>query len=230
MNFNEIYNEIVQNKENHTEGYYNCIPFMGMERLEKYLPGIEQDTYYILTASSGVGKSKLARYLFIHNPYLFIKNHPESGIKLTVKYFSLEESKKKIILSEISKYLNSKYNLNISVKQLQSRGKYNTIDASTIAKIKEAEDYVNEFLKTVDIIDTIKNPTGIYKYIRDYALTIGTYYDKDDKPLTKEEIARVVNPPKDDQTYKKIAYYKKHDPKHFVIVLIDHISDRKSVV
>jgi len=56
MNFNEIYDEIIQNRENHQQGYFNCIPFMGMERLERYLPGIEQDTYYILTASSGVKK------------------------------------------------------------------------------------------------------------------------------------------------------------------------------
>jgi hypothetical protein len=57
MNFNEIYDEIIQNRENHQQGYFNCIPFMGMERLEKYLPGIEQDTYYILTASSGVNNN-----------------------------------------------------------------------------------------------------------------------------------------------------------------------------
>ena len=54
MNFNEIYSEIIQNSENHQQGYFNCIPFMGMERLERYLPGIEQDTYYKITASSGV--------------------------------------------------------------------------------------------------------------------------------------------------------------------------------
>ena len=54
MNFKEIYAEIIQNKANHTDGYFNCIPFMGMERLENFLPGIEQDTYYLLTASSGV--------------------------------------------------------------------------------------------------------------------------------------------------------------------------------
>ena len=225
MNFNEIYAEIVKNKENHEGGYFNCIPFMGMERLEKFIPGIEQDTYYLLTASSGVGKSKLARYLFIHNPCQFVEKHPESDLKITIKYFSLEESKKKIILSEISKYLFTKYGINVSVKQLQSRGKYNTIDSDTIAKIKEAEEYVKDFLKIVDIIDNIKNPTGIYKYMRDYALTIGTYYDKFDKPLTKEEVAKVTNPPdKYDQTFKKVSYYKKHNPKHYVIVIVDHIS------
>ena len=54
MNFNDIYSEIVQNKQNHDNGYYNCIPFIGLNRLEKYLPGIEQGTYYLITASTGV--------------------------------------------------------------------------------------------------------------------------------------------------------------------------------
>lgn len=164
----------------------------------------------------------MARYLFIHNPYQFIKNHPDSGIKLTIKYFSLEESKKKIVLSEISKYLFTKYGISISIKQLQSRGRFNTINEDTLEKIKEAEEYVNEFLQTVDIIDNIRNPTGIYKYIRNYAMTVGTYYDKNNNPLTPKEVEEVNTGT--GETYKKVSYYKKHDPKHYVIILTDHIS------
>lgn len=222
MDFRGIYREIVQNKENHAAGYFNCIPFMGLSRLERYLPGIEQDTYYLLTASSGVGKSKLARYLFIHNPYLFVKENPDTDIKLDVLYFSLEESKRKIILSEISKYLFTKYGLVISIKQLQSRGRYNTISEDVLEKIAEAEEHVNEYLSCVQVVDNIRNPTGIYKYVRDFALTVGTYYDKDDVALTPEEIedVRLAR----GEAYKKISYYKKHNPKHYVIVLVDHLS------
>ena len=116
MDFKSIYDKLVINKQNHDSGYYNCIPFMGMERLEMYLPGIEQSTYYLLAAASGVGKSKLARYLFIHNPIVFLENNPDSGIELDILYFSLEESKEKILLAEISKYLFTKYGLTLSIK------------------------------------------------------------------------------------------------------------------
>lgn len=222
MNYTSIYSEIEQNKRNHDDGYFNCVPFMGMERLERFLPGIEQDTYYLLTASSGVGKSKLARYLFIHNPYQYMENNPDSDIKVTIKYFSLEESKKKIILSEISRYLFTTYGLVISVKQLQSRGRFNTIDGDILEKIREAEAYVNKFLETVDIVDNIRNPTGIYKYMRDYALTVGRYYDKDGVELTEQEHRQIVRG--EGEAYKKIAHYQKTHPKHYVIVLCDHIS------
>lgn len=220
MNFNSIYSEIIQNKQNHESGYYNCIPFIGLNRLERFLPGIEQGTYYLITAGTGVGKSKLARYLFIHNPYLFLEENPDPDIVVDVIYFSLEESKKKIILSEISKYLFSKYNLNISIKQLQSRGRYNTISSDVLDKIKEAEDFINNYLEHVKIIDNIRNPTGMYKYVRDYALTIGTYYDKDGVALTPKEVEDVTRGQND--AYKKVSYYKAHNPKHYVIVMVDH--------
>lgn len=223
MDFRTIYEELVQNKINHDEGYYNCIPFMGMPRLEKYLPGIELETYYLITASSGVGKSKLARYLFIHNPFTYVQDNPDLDIELSIKYFSLEESKKKVILAEISKFLYTKYKIVVSMKDLQSRGRYNTISDPTIfEKIREAEEYVNKFLETVEIIDNIRNPTGIYKYVRDFALTIGTYYDKNDIALTPAEIEEVRKGT--GESYKKVSYYKKHNPKHYVIILVDHIS------
>lgn len=222
MNFKQIYDKIEVNKSNHEGGYFNCIPFMGMERLERFLPGVEQDTYYLITASSGVGKSKFARYLFVHNPYEYIKNNPETDIKLTIKYFSLEESKEKIILAEISKYLFTRHGLNISVKQLQSRGRFNTISKEVLTLIKEAEAYIEEFLETVEIIDTIRNPTGIYKHMRDYALTIGNYYHHDGTPFTKQEQNEVSEGT--NETYKKISHYRKDHSKHYVIVLVDHIS------
>lgn len=224
MDFKQILEKIVQNKRNHEDGYYNCIPFIGMSRLEEYLPGIEQSTYYLLAAATGVGKSKLARYLFIHNPIMFLEENPDSGIELDILYFSLEESREKVILAEISKYLYTKYGLVLSTKQLSSVGRYNSISAEDLEKVKEAEEYVENFLSKVEIFDNVRNATGIYKTVRDFALKVGTYYDKNDTPLTPEEVELVRTGNTESGTYKKISYYKKHNPKHYVIVLIDHIS------
>ena len=222
MNFKDIYSKIVQNKLNHDNGYFNCIPFMGMERLEKYLPGIEQSTYYLIAAASGVGKSKLARYLFIHNPIMFLENNPDSDIQLDILYFSLEESKEKVILAEVSKYLYTQHKLNLSIKQLSSVGRYNVLSTEDLQKVQQSEEHVNNFLKRVKIFDNVRNATGIYNTVRDFALTIGTYYDKNDTPLTPQEVHNVKI--RVGESYKKVSYYKTHNPKHYVIVLIDHIS------
>lgn len=177
MNFNEIYSEIIQNRENHQQGYFNCIPFMGMERLEKYLPGIEESSYYLLGANSGVGKSKLSRFLFIHNPLMFLENNPDSDIKLDILYFSLEESKDKIVKTEICKYLFTKYGIEVSIKQLSSIGRYNTITEDVLLKIKEAEKHVNKFLSKVKIYDSIRNPSGKIKIILYLCILKQRYYE-----------------------------------------------------
>lgn len=222
MNFKDIYKEIVFNKENHSKGDYNCIPFMGMERLERYLPGIEQATMYLIGASTGIGKSKLCRYLFIHNPIKYVQDNPLQDIKLDILYFSLEESKRKVILAEISKYLYTKHNEVVSIKDIASIGRYNTISSEILLKVKDSEEHVNSFLSKVQIVDNIKNATGIYKYVRDFALSIGTYYDKNENPLSMEEINNIRNAV--GQDFKKIDKYKTYNKKHYVIVILDHLS------
>ena len=193
MTFTEIYNKIVTNKKNHEEGNYNCLPFTNMERLEAILPGIEKATYYILTSGTGVGKSKLIRSLFIHQPIEYLETNPDRDVKLDVLYFSLEESEEKIILAEISKYLFSKYGIIKSVKELQSIGKYNTITEDELEKIKEARIHVENFLSKVKIITNQRNPTGIYKTTRNFALTIGMYYKKDGSFYCEEVRSRLIN-------------------------------------
>ena len=220
--FNDLVRTIEANQANHARGYFNCIPFSGMNRLESFIPGIEQSTYYLLTANSGVGKSKLGRSLFIHNPYEYLKNNPQDDIKLDIYYFSLEESREKVILSEISKYLFSKYRKRVSIKQLLSRGRYNTIDPETIKQIHEARDYINEFLEVVKIIDNVRSPSAIFNYMQNVAYNIGTFFDSQGVELSRQEHERIkadLPGAKD-----KISYYRTTHPRHYVIVLTDHIS------
>lgn len=222
MNFQEVLNKIKANKENHDKGYYNCIPFLGLNRLERVVPGIEQSTYSIIGSGTGTGKSKLSRFMFIHTPLMYLEQNPLEDIKLNILYFSLEESKEKVILSQTSRYLYTKYNKIISVKDLQSIGRYNTISYEDLKLIEESQPHIDKFLEVVDIQDEIRNPTGIFKYCRDFALKIGTYYDKNNVPLSPKEVNNIKNGIGDD--YKRISYYKTHHPRHYVIILVDHLS------
>lgn len=227
MNFDYLIKKIIDNKNNHDLGYYNCIPFEGFERLEKVIPGIEKATYYCITAASGMGKSKLCRSLFIHNPLQYIEKHPEKDIKLDIIYFSLEEGIEKILNTEISKYVYNKYGISLGVKKLMSVGKHNTFNKEDLPKILEAREYINDFQKKVKIVTNIRNPTGMYKAIRNYAMTIGTYYDKNNNPLDEDTIRRIVNN-EDEDSFKQISYYKTHHPNHYVIIIYDHISILKN--
>ncbi len=222
MDFRELFQEIQDNRNNHQAGYYNCIPFRNMERTERYLVGLEQATYYNFTANSGVGKSKFLRHFFIHSPCDFVIENPQYDIKLDILYFSLEESKKKILLSELSKHLHSEHGVTVSVKELQSRGRHNTISSEVLELVRNAQEYLDNYQQVVKIYDNIRNPTGIYKTVRDFALTIGTYYDAYGNPLTAEEVENVRVGRGD--SYKKVHAYRTYHPRHYVLILVDHIS------
>ena len=163
MKFEDVFEKIEKNLKNREEGYFNCIPFDEMERLEKYIPGIEQSTYYLVTANSGIGKSKLVRNLFIQSPYEYVKNHPEDDIKLDIIYFSLEESKEKVILSLISKYLYYRHRLSIGIKKLQSIGRHNTISPDVLEKVKEAKEAGKKKVAIYSIYNMDDGPLKVYK-------------------------------------------------------------------
>ena len=64
-------------------------------------------------------------------------------------------------------------------------------------------------------IDNIRNPTGIYKFVRDYAQNNGTQH--------KKKVEFVNN--KTGEIFEKEIddYYEPNDPEEYVMVFIDHI-------
>lgn len=207
--FDKALNHIQERQERAALGHVNCIP-LKFERTSKVFPGVERGTYDIVTANSGVGKSKLARYMYVITPYEFIKENPETDIRLKIFYFSLEESKEKFMMSIISYWLFVKHNMRVSIKQLRSVGQvgYYLPDA-VINKIKEAKEYFADLEKYVEVIDNITNPTGIFKYMKTYNEQNGSWSKK---VLKIDGIEKEVN-----------DTYTPDDPNNYVICITDHI-------
>ena len=206
--FDKTLRAIEENKLNKEKGIYNSIPF-GLPSLDKHLPGVMKGMQYLVTASSGVGKTQLTKFLFINQPYKFIKAHPELELKLKILCFALEESKEEFMLGLISHRLKEVYNIGIGVLELRSLGNY-TLSTEVLLKIKECRDYFKELGQSLEIIDTISNPFGIYKYVRNYAKNNGTFHYKEIVIEGKVE--------------KVFDHYEANDPKEFVVVIIDHMS------
>jgi hypothetical protein len=237
-NFQDVKHLIHTNKSNHEKGYYNCIPFEVIPKLETLVPGILRGNQYILTGSSGCAKSKLTRFLFLHCPYNYVKNHPELEIKLDINYFSLEESREKIYLSELSRLLKTKYGLSVSVNQLRSIGRTNTIpkyvsvpinkvmtQVSTYAIIDECEEEINTFMNSIKIYGKEEaNPTGIYFKARDLAYKIGKYYHRNGVPFTDAEMMEIKSKGETSLLHTDIGGYKTHNDRHYVLNIVDNIN------
>lgn len=203
LQFSDVYAQIERNKNIKDSGGITSIlpPF---PRLAENYGGFTKPGITAITAGSGVGKTKFVKYFTILNIF---KRTYKTNIKPKVFYFALEESETDFWMSFISMYLYEKYKITISVSQLKSIGSY-TVNAELLEKIKQAEAFIHELQSFVEVIDYIRNPTGIQKHVR-------AYFD---------------NPEIGEMEYKEIngrqipvAYHYKSE-NTWVFFILDHIS------
>jgi hypothetical protein len=139
----EVLNTIKQNRQQLIDGYINCIPnpFNGMK---KYFSGIFPGALVCVTAETSVGKTSLAKYLYVFSvaDYILSLNNP-SDLDYTCYWFGLEESVEEFDISVIQYALAKYYNVNKTQDELLSRIK--ELDDNTIKLIEstKVQDYFN---------------------------------------------------------------------------------------
>lgn len=199
----KLFNEVIN--RNYTKVLNNkvlTIPW-GLDRIDAVIPGFIKESYTIITGSTGSGKTKFTKFLL----FSVIKLLRDNKIKAKIKWYALEESEEHFFLSLISAYLFEKHNIRYSTAELQSYKK--NVKAEHLPLIEELDDFVeNEIKPHIDVIDYIRNPTGIYKDVRELMHTIG-------KDIKSKKIV-------DGQEIEFISGYKYNDEDTFVFVIIDH--------
>ena len=214
----ETIDYIKERRENILSGNVNCIPF-GFRRFEKILPGIEQAAYYLITANTKVGKTQLTDAMFVYSVVKYMYENP-GKVDAKIFYFSLEMSKREKYLQMISHvlYVYSKGKVRISPKELRSASADKPLDEA-ILSLLEDEKYMEVFRvfeEIVVIIDDIKNPFGIYKFMRTYAKDNGTMTYK---------IVKSVNKNTGEITENRIFdKYIPFNSQLYVLFVVDHIA------
>lgn len=202
-----------RNAERIAGGLVNYLPF-GLDRFEEAIPGVQRKNYVIVTANSGVGKSKLTKNLYVIKPVDFVIAHPELNIKLKIPYFCLEESKESFIASITCYKLYEKYGLRVPIKTLRSTRR--ELPRDIREKVDALDAYFERFEEYVEVIDDIKYPYGIFDHVQQYMEENGHWakkqvevYDKS----TKEKRVAMVN-----------DYYIPNNPDTYVVPVTDHVA------
>lgn len=205
--------EIEEKKRKIEEGGINSIPTPFKRFSSDYL-GIEQSTYYIVTAKTKVGKTQIASYMFLYNPLLY-SFYNRDKVRLKIHYFPLEEDPIRIVHRFISYLLYIFYKLEISPRELRSSSNIpisqNILDKINSNPIKEILDYFEE----VVVFSEERNPTGIRNEILRYLDEVGTTYKVPKK--YKDEFGNI-------QEVMGFSHYSLNDPNLYNIFIIDHIS------
>jgi hypothetical protein len=202
-----------------------CIPFENYPKLSQSVPGVVPGMIQMVTAGSGVGKTQLTKALYVREPLEYALKH---NINLKIFYFALEESKAEFIDTMICNFISSRCNIQMDLLTLQGY-KEKSLDQASLDLIDSHINDVEALLDKVEIIDSVYNPTGIYKYCRDYADKNGTHVFED-----RDFIKNKIDTHPDSKTYgqkitmkettKVYSHYIPNDTNAFTIVIVDHMS------
>ena len=172
---------------------------IGFPRLNKFVR-LNKRIYTLVFGPSGSGKSAFVHNAFILNPFDFIRSKANKrNIRMKVFLFSMERSKVLTLAKWVSRKIFLDHGVLIPIAKLLGWWE-NKINDTERAYFEMYEDYIDELMNMVEIIEGPQNPTGIYKVLKRYALSHGT-----------EEVI---------DEFTKI--YHPNDPNEVVIPIFDH--------
>ncbi len=209
---------IEENKQKVKEGYVNSIPH-SFSRFSEEFPGIEKKNYYICTASTKIGKSQLVDELFVHSPLRYAYQNQDK-IDIKIFYFTLEMSVEQKALQIMSNILwnMTDYRVRATPKDLRSVRADKELPESVIGLLKsdECKEIYDFYESHIAFISDIRNPTGIWRLIDEYAKANGVMHKKKIS-WTERDTGRIVEREVDD-------YYEPYNPNEYVIIIVDHMS------
>ncbi len=210
----KLFDRAVSKIEKNWKREYNCIPFTNvLPRFSEYVPGIMQNSYTIITASSKVGKTQFTDNFYLYHAYDFVKNNPESEIKLKILYNSLEMDLETKIIQGIGRKLFLDWGLIVPHYALLSMSK-NRMNTELFEKIMKLRKYFEEFEDIVEMTDEQLNPTQIYERLEAVANLEGETLYKE-----VEQYDRFSGEMKTERVFSQ---YVPKNPNLYVINITDH--------
>lgn len=203
---------ILTNQKNVEQGRHNYIPNppeFGI--LTEEWPGRLKGDLTCLTAGSSVGKSTMARFMVFRTIDWAIKNN----VKYKCLYFALEESVLQFQYALLSYLLYKIYKIEYNIEHFEAVGR--KVDPKHYKYLVELDPIIEQYMSYVIVVDNINNSYGIYKYIRDYAKTVGKFFNKNHEEVTF-----------DLETNDTAWKYYELNPENedmFIEILIDHLSE-----
>lgn len=161
------------------------------------------------------GKTQVTKALYVREPLEYaLKNN----LKLKIFYFALEESQQEFIDTMICNFISARCNIKMDILTLQGY-REKSLEQSKMDVIDQHIEDIEDLLSNVEVIDSVYNPTGIYKYCRDYADKNGTHIFEDREFIKKKSDGTTFK-----ETTKVYSHYVPNDPNAITIVIVDHMS------
>ena len=203
-----------ERRERVLNGDINCIP-LPFKRFRSELPGVEQETYYLVSGGTKSAKTRLVNYIFVYNTIMYAY-YNQGVVCPKIFYYPLEETPESITLRFMSYLLYVLSGKRISPTDLRSTDSEKPLDEEIIDLLR-SEEYTNilDYYEEVISFMPSRNPTGVWKDLKAYADNHGTVHNK--KCIYKDEfgVERIT---------QSFDYYEANDKEEYKIIIIDHLS------
>lgn len=209
----EVISSLEKRRQNAINGGVNCIPFP-FKRFRRDVPGIEQGQYVLFSANQKVGKSQACNFIYVYSVLDYCFEHKDQ-CSCHIIYFSLEESIQRVIERYMSHLLYQLDGLHYSPADLRSTSQENPIPQKVIDLLNSEryQERLKFFEECVQFDTENTNPTGVLRVCEEYAKSVGDY--KSHKVPSKANFTKEI---------EVFDSYTQHDPNHYKIVIVDHIS------
>lgn len=222
--FREIINDLNKKKENVDNGGINAIPF-NLPSLTKYVPGIVPELNYGITASSGVGKSKISRALFMFGPYDYYMKHKETkDLNLKIHAFCLEDNVAKTKRYLLLKALYEHSNIRLNEMQLSSYVEEGRLTSDHQRAIEKIYPFLEDMEKIITFYDE-SSPSYMLSKLKDSLLApgMGSFTDSSGNKISRDQAQAIVA----DKNSKERIQYDHYHNNTFNIVIVDNLQNIK---
>ena len=164
-------------------GIIKAIPY-GIPQLN--VPGVVPGLLSCITAATNVGKTPLAKYIWVFKPIEFAIEHK---LDLKILYFALEENHDEFYWSLYSylcyKHFGARYNIN------EFEGLYNKPISEDFLKQAEAhniDELARQYMGYIHLYDTTYTTQSIMQQIMTHAHEDGVFYDSKGHSMSLTEL------------------------------------------
>ena len=166
---------------------------LGMPKLEHIIDGLTQETYYLIAAGTGNGKTSFVLHSFIYKALL--DSDSDKDVQFII--FSLEMSAEQLLAKLLSLHIYETYGKQISFKELLSRGKDSTLSDEDYELVQECIPWLESIEDRLIIHDGTLNSEKYKSLIIEDLRKFGTFVDEDT--------------------------YELNNPKQIIAVITDHL-------
>lgn len=199
-----VFNDFLYEVDNGRQGL-NLSLSTGLPKLDQLIGGVGKNTYTLIGANLGVGKTAFVDHCYVLSPYhqMITTNTP---LKIRTFYYSFEIRKNAKIAKWVCHLIFRKYGIVMDIKEVYSRR--SILSQERYDMICEMREYIDKMSDYVHIFDRPLNPTGIFMDMKGYAEKNGKIIEETKNIKGKEF------------TFKR---YVANDPNEIVQYIEDHI-------